>query len=186
MVRFYSPVRYVENRDDSEIFSITTSDRIFARKAQMNYSWDFCGRCVTVGIWKNVSLTAVDSVRISSHYLYTKLLEEDSALLHLNIDFSTPDYDTFSSYYVSVNIEKDGNPVCHISERPRTAASWNFPWRILFSGGRVPTGNHFSMTSFSVWKRKGRSFRKYAKNSEYAGLLFYRNLWRTAFPFNSR
>ena len=83
----------------------------------MNYSWDFCGRCVTVGIWKNVSLTAVDSVRISSHYLYTKLLEEDSALLHLNIDFSTPDYDTFSSYYVSVNIEKDGNPVCHISER---------------------------------------------------------------------
>lgn len=117
VVRFYSPVRYVENRDDSEIFSITTSDRIFARKAQMNYSWDFCGRCVTVGIWKNVSLTAVDSVRISSHYLYTKLLEEDSALLHLNIDFSTPDYDTFSSYYVSVNIEKDGNPVCHISER---------------------------------------------------------------------
>lgn len=52
VVRFYSPVRYVENRDDSEIFSITTSDRIFARKAQMNYSWDFCGRCVTVGIWK--------------------------------------------------------------------------------------------------------------------------------------
>ena len=39
VIRFYSPIKCVENMDTTGIFSITTSDRIFARKAQMNYSF---------------------------------------------------------------------------------------------------------------------------------------------------
>lgn len=135
---------------------------------------------------ENVSLTAVDSVRISSHYLYTKLLEEDSALLHLDIDFSTPDYDTFSSYYISVNIEKDGNPVCHISERAADCSVLEFSLEAPILWWPRPYGEPFLYDFVLRLERRGRSFRKYAKNSEYAGLLFYRNLWRTAFPFNSR
>lgn len=86
VVRFYSPVRYVENMDQKGIFSITTSDRIFARKAQMNYSWDFCGRCVTTGIWKDVTLRSLEEARIGSYYLCTKSIGEDSALLCLAVE----------------------------------------------------------------------------------------------------
>ena len=41
VIRFFSPTLAVRENNPEKIFSITTSDRIFARKAQMNYSWDF-------------------------------------------------------------------------------------------------------------------------------------------------
>lgn len=59
VIRFQSPIRAVEKAEQKGIFSITTSDRILARKAQMNYSWDFCGRIVTTGIWKGITLGTV-------------------------------------------------------------------------------------------------------------------------------
>lgn len=91
LVRFFSPVRYVSGRDESNIFSITTSDRIFARKAQMNYSWDFCARCVTVGIWKSVRLETVENVQIQDYYVYTDQLDARSAkvMVQVNLDEET-------------------------------------------------------------------------------------------------
>lgn len=85
VVRFFSPVKAVEGMNQKDIFSITTSDRIFARKAQMNYSWDFCGRCVTTGIWKDVFLKTRDEAEIGSYYLYTKSLNGGSALVGLEV-----------------------------------------------------------------------------------------------------
>lgn len=86
VVRFFSPVRFVENRDQREVFSITTSERMFARKAQMNYSWDFCGRCVTVGIWKDVTLFARRGPRLGDYYLQTLSLAQDSASILLETE----------------------------------------------------------------------------------------------------
>ncbi|MGF7142257.1 beta-mannosidase [Anaerotaenia torta] len=85
-VRFYSPVKHVEHMDQKGIFSITTSDRILARKAQMNYSWDFCGRCVTTGIWKDVTICAQEDAVIGSYYLYTKSITEGEAVLGLTAE----------------------------------------------------------------------------------------------------
>ena len=79
VLRIFSPLRSVEEEDDAEIFSITDSDRIFARKAQMNYRWDFCGRCVTLGPWKPVELVSLPSTRLGDAYLRTVSLAEDSA-----------------------------------------------------------------------------------------------------------
>lgn len=86
MIRFFSPVALVAGEDQSEIFSITTSERIFARKAQMNYSWDFCARCVTVGIWKPVSLIPHKTPEIDNYYLYTDSLGEGQAILGLETE----------------------------------------------------------------------------------------------------
>ena len=83
VIRFFSPVAFVAKEDQSEIFSITTSERIFARKAQMNYSWDFCARCVTVGIWKPVSLIPHKTPEIDNYYLYTDSLKDGQAALGL-------------------------------------------------------------------------------------------------------
>ena len=86
VIRFFSPVAFVAGEDQSEIFSITTSERIFARKAQMNYSWDFCARCVTVGIWKPVSLIPHKTPEIDNYYLYTDSLKDGQAALGLETE----------------------------------------------------------------------------------------------------
>lgn len=108
VVRFFSPIQYVAGRDESNIFSITTSDRIFARKAQMNYSWDFCARCVTVGIWKNVRLETVETVQIQDYYVYTDQLDEHAAK-------------------IAVQVNLDGETLSFAQEDTRVAVSlsWN-------------------------------------------------------------
>ncbi|MFD2114749.1 glycoside hydrolase family 2 protein [Paenibacillus yanchengensis] len=110
VVRFYSPIKYVEHLDQTDIFSITTSDRILARKAQMNYGWDFCGRCVTTGIWKSVEINAFNEAQIDHYYLYTKRVEGDKAYLALEIDTFANDED-LTAYQYRVSLDKDGENV---------------------------------------------------------------------------
>lgn len=110
VIRFYSAVKYVESMDQKGIFSITTSDRILARKAQMNYSWDFCGRCVTVGIWKDVNIYSCDDLYIDSYYLYTKSIKNDSALLGLEVEADSLTGNP-EDYSLAVCLEKDSQKV---------------------------------------------------------------------------
>lgn len=90
VIRFYSPSEYVKDMDEKGIFSITTSDRIFARKAQMNYSWDFCGRTVTCGIWKDIGIEMREGVRLAPYYLYTEALEDGRALVAVEAGADCP------------------------------------------------------------------------------------------------
>jgi beta-mannosidase len=110
VLRFFSPVKYVECMDQKGIFSITTSDRILARKAQMNYSWDFCGRCVTTGIWKDVLLRSRDDSEISSYYVYTKSIREGSALLGLEVETELSGGES-GDYTLEVCFTKDSKEV---------------------------------------------------------------------------
>lgn len=120
LLRFYSPVKFVEDKDDSSIFSITKSDRIFARKAQMNYGWDFCGRCVTTGIWKEVSLRGQEEGEISSYYLRTKKLEDEEALLALNVETVLPEEGV--GYTLRACLEDEGEQVLFWEGLPEQAA----------------------------------------------------------------
>lgn len=130
VVRFYSPVKHVEGLDQQGLFSITTSERLLARKAQMNYSWDFCGRCVTTGIWKEVSIRSSDEARIGDYYLYTKAVADGAATIGLEVEpellaanaagESRPDAaaddagaDTAGGYRLEARLTKDGREVCY-------------------------------------------------------------------------
>ena len=80
VVRVQSAPAAVEGRT-GDIFSITGSDRIFARKAQMSYGWDFCARCVTAGIWKGVRLESIPEPAMPEVYACTDRLEGDDAVV---------------------------------------------------------------------------------------------------------
>lgn len=85
IVHIYSPVKSVESISDEEASGILAPERVFARKAQMSYSWDFCGRCVSAGIWKNVELQVCHDIRLDSYYLYTKSISDHAALLEIEV-----------------------------------------------------------------------------------------------------
>lgn len=111
LVRILSPVKAVAGRDDSAIFSITDSDRIFARKAQMNYGWDFCGRCVTSGIWKPVTLRGESGGEIAEYYLRTLSLTENSAELGLDITCFLPPEEDAAAYTLHMTLQDAGETV---------------------------------------------------------------------------
>ena len=91
LIRFRSPVLSVQSMDNQDIFSITTSERMYARKAQMNYSWDFCGRCVTVGIWKSVHLEQKRTEgNIQDYYLQTLDASSRSATVQIEATLTLP------------------------------------------------------------------------------------------------
>jgi len=110
VIRFYSPVNFVKDKDTTDLFSTTTLDRILARKAQMNYSWDFCGRCVTTGIWKNVTIKAYDHNLIDHYYIYTREIQEGKALLGLEVKVQC-DLDDPADYALEFTVSKDGRDV---------------------------------------------------------------------------
>lgn len=111
VVRFYSPVAYVNQENEKNIFSITTSERIFARKAQMNYSWDFCGRCVTVGIWKPVLIVCHDEAEIDSYYLFTREIVDDVAMMGLEATCVFPQKQAENAYRLKMKLSKNGETV---------------------------------------------------------------------------
>lgn len=111
VIRFYSPVKYVEEMDQKGIFSITTSERIFARKAQMNYSWDFCGRTVTTGIWKDVGIEIQNDAVIDCYHIYTKDLKEDSAVIGLETELNLLEGNIPEDYQVQIRLSKEGKEV---------------------------------------------------------------------------
>jgi beta-mannosidase len=110
VVRFYSSVKYVEDMDKTGLYTTTTFDRILARKAQMNYSWDFCGRCVTIGIWKGVTLKAYEHNSVDNYYLYTKSIDNSSAKIGLEVEIAA-DVEAVDSYTLTAELSKDGKQI---------------------------------------------------------------------------
>ncbi len=80
-VRIVSPVKGTENIDRTDIWPPEDSTRMVIRKSQMNWGWDFCGHCLTNGIWKSVYLQSRDRAAIGKLHLRTKEIREGEAVL---------------------------------------------------------------------------------------------------------
>lgn len=80
-VRIISPIKGTEDVDRTNIWPPEDSTRMVIRKSQMNWGWDFCGHCLTNGIWKSVYLQSRDSAAIGKLHLRTKELRENEAVL---------------------------------------------------------------------------------------------------------
>ncbi len=80
-VRIISPVKGTENIERTNIWPPEDSTRMLLRKSQMNWGWDFCGHCLTNGIWKSVYLQSRDSAVLQKLHLRTKELLEGEAVL---------------------------------------------------------------------------------------------------------
>ena len=65
------------------IYPEDDTTRMLLRKSQMNWGWDFCGHCLTTGIWKPVLLKSRDHAVLHETQLITEGLEGDSAELRL-------------------------------------------------------------------------------------------------------
>lgn len=102
-VRILSPTESVKGVDVTDIWPPEDTARMLLRKSQMNWGWDFCGHCLTNGIWKSVSIRSRDHALIGKFHLRTKEIRTDEAVLEA--DWEPEFYEPGSGKRLSLKAE---------------------------------------------------------------------------------
>lgn len=71
VIQVLSPLGYTSDMSREGIYPEDDTTRMLLRKSQMNWGWDFCGHCLTTGIWKPVLLKSRDHAVLHETQLIT-------------------------------------------------------------------------------------------------------------------
>jgi beta-mannosidase len=76
-----------KNKARSPVKTYPGGDRVFIRKAQYQFGWDWGPRLVTCGIWKPVRVTGWSDLRISDVVYKLDYLDKDTAFMTVDFTF---------------------------------------------------------------------------------------------------
>lgn len=85
-VYFYSPIKRVEGKPPRS--AAFTTERVYTRRMQCTYGWDWVGRFVTCGIFKSVRLCFPEAAELEHAYVYTKNIDSYSAQVGTDFQFA--------------------------------------------------------------------------------------------------
>ena len=100
----FAPTHYAEEIEKNKLdYTLPEGNRVFTRKAQFQYGWDWGPKLNTMGIWKEVSLQAWDDSRIENVYLRKDSYTEKEARFTAIITLTSPPKES-----TSVQVFADG------------------------------------------------------------------------------
>ena len=70
-------------------YQLPESPRVFTRKPQFQYGWDWAPTIKTIGIWKDVSLISYDNIRFKDVFLQTKSITDSIAQIAAKLTINT-------------------------------------------------------------------------------------------------
>ncbi|PBQ34794.1 beta-mannosidase [Sphingobacteriaceae bacterium] len=94
-VVFESAVKKGKEKAAKLAYSLPEGERIFTRKAQFQYGWDFGPRFATCGIWKPVRLVYWNEVKIESLRYLIKSINDSIAYLDFILETNSSVTDSF-------------------------------------------------------------------------------------------
>ena len=111
-IRFESTSKFEETEKEKLNYQLPEGERIFTRKAQFQYGWDWGPKLNTLGIWKPIKLTASNDGKINDVYVRQIELNDALAKLILQVEFANSKTDGYT-FDVFVNdslvaISQDG------------------------------------------------------------------------------
>lgn len=142
-VFFYSPVALTQGRPPRS--AAFTAERLYTRREQCTYSWDWVDRFVTCGICGDVCLCWPDEAELEQVYLYTSHLDASGAQLQLQADFSAVCSDCFLELELT---DPAGRPVASRLRRivePQLYESFDVPDPLLWFPNGSGTPNLYRM-----------------------------------------
>jgi beta-mannosidase len=105
LVLFESAVKKGKAEAAKLSYTLPGDEKIFTRKAQYQYGWDWGPRLVTCGIWKPIKLIAWNQLKIESVYANTKEIKDSVAKVDLIFELNCEE----EGYYeIRYNIGSDG------------------------------------------------------------------------------
>lgn len=85
-VCFRSPVREVAHLPERK--AAFTAERLYTRRIQCTYGWDWVDRFVTCGIFRDVYLAYGNGIDVASAYIYTASVDAFGAQIVTELDFT--------------------------------------------------------------------------------------------------
>lgn len=86
LIIFYSPILRIAGKKEFE--ACFTTERIHTRRPQCTYGWDWTMRFVTAGISRDAYIEMNEEpVAVESAYVYTKYIDEECAVIGVDVDF---------------------------------------------------------------------------------------------------
>ncbi|MGJ8593701.1 MAG: beta-mannosidase [Aquaticitalea sp.] len=86
----FNSTYYFEEEGKNKInYELPEGNRIFIRKPQFQYGWDWAPKLKTSGIWKPITITSWDDLKINDLFIKQTSLEETLAELTAEVEIST-------------------------------------------------------------------------------------------------
>jgi beta-mannosidase len=87
----FAPTHYAEEIEKNKLdYTLPEGNRVFTRKAQFQYGWDWGPKLNTMGIWKDISLQAWNESKIDNVYLKKDSYTEKEARFTAIITLTSP------------------------------------------------------------------------------------------------
>ena len=93
---FDNTTKHEEESKKQLNYSLPEGNRIFTRKAQFQYGWDWGPKINTSGIWRPVKLIAWNDTKINDVYIEQNELNESIAKLTVHIDCSNSNTEQYT------------------------------------------------------------------------------------------
>lgn len=88
-VYFHSPSGTAKALRDSYHLVLPTDERVFVRKAQYQFGWDWGPRLVTSGIWRDVSLTGHEGLMVKlDEFTFRNNKHTDTADIQIRLEYN--------------------------------------------------------------------------------------------------
>ncbi|WP_296382127.1 glycoside hydrolase family 2 protein [Winogradskyella sp.] len=101
---FEHTLKHEEAEKTKLSYQLPEGNRIFTRKAQFQYGWDWGPKLNTSGIWRPITLEAWNDVRIQDFQIIQKKLNDSIAVLEADLSFKGFwQDDIYIDYYVNDN-----------------------------------------------------------------------------------
>lgn len=89
LVIFKSPDSIEKSEAEKLNYELPGGNRVFTRKPQYQYGWDWAPTIKTIGIWRDVSLFSYDTARLTDVFLETKSITDSLAEIVAKFEFET-------------------------------------------------------------------------------------------------
>ncbi len=71
-------------------YKLPEGNRIYTRKAQFQYGWDWGPKLNTSGIWKNISVVAWNDIKFENIFIKQREINKEKAILSVEISIESP------------------------------------------------------------------------------------------------
>jgi len=108
-IRFCSPISRAKNKKPRKA-AFGTPERLYVRRTQCTYGWDWTMRFVTCGIGNTALVPAKKTILVDNAYVYTKYIDSECAELVADVQYAN--YES-GAWITAELIDPQGNQVYH-------------------------------------------------------------------------
>jgi beta-mannosidase len=127
LIQFHSIDSIEKNKASVLAYTLPEAPRVFTRKPQFQYGWDWGPKIKTIGIWKDVSIISYSTARCTDVFLQTQSITDSVAKINAKFTIETLKTKKINIKITNQNTQETFNSIIEISPNK---TQYNIPFSI--------------------------------------------------------